>query len=217
LKTPACSLVIFAKAPVPGLAKTRLIPALGADGAAALAQRLLEHAVAQGVRAGLRQVELCVTPDTGHPVFAQLTRQHGLALTEQGDGDLGQRMHRALVRRLQQDRGVLLIGTDAPALKVEVLHEAAAALHSHDAVFVPALDGGYALVGLRGPAPALFEGIAWSTPHVMAATRQQALASGLSWAELSALGDVDVPEDLVHLQHLPGGWPAAGPHAHPPR
>jgi glycosyltransferase A (GT-A) superfamily protein (DUF2064 family) len=112
---------------------------------------------------------------------------------------------------------VLLIGTDAPALKVEVLHEAASALHSHDAVFVPALDGGYALVGLRGPAPALFEGIAWSTPHVMAATRQQALASGLNWAELSALGDVDVPEDLVHLQHLPGGWPAAGLHAHPPR
>jgi rSAM/selenodomain-associated transferase 1 len=205
LKLSACGLVVFAKAPIAGQVKTRLIPALGAEGAAELAQRLLEHAVRQSVAAGLGSVELCVAPDGRHPSFLRLASLHGLALTEQGAGDLGQRMHRALARRLATEPGVLLIGTDAPALDAAVLNEAARALQAHDAVFVPALDGGYALVGLRRQAPELFADITWSTPQVMAATRQKAKASGLSWAELPALGDIDVPDDLVHLRHLPHG------------
>jgi rSAM/selenodomain-associated transferase 1 len=203
LNTAACGLVVFAKAPIAGQVKTRLIPALGAEGAAELAQRLLKHAVRQSVAAGLGRVELCVTPDVGHPSFLRMASLHGLALTEQGAGDLGQRMHRALDRRLATDPGVLLIGTDAPALDAAVLNAAAQALQAHDAVFVPALDGGYALVGLRRQAPELFADIAWSTPQVMQATRQRARAAGLSWAELPALGDIDVPDDLVHLRHLP--------------
>jgi rSAM/selenodomain-associated transferase 1 len=202
LNIAACALVVFAKAPVAGQVKTRLIPALGALGAAQLAQRLLQHAVGQSVAAGLGSVELCVSPDVSHPSFLALASRHGLALTEQGSGDLGQRMHRALARRLATDPGVLLIGTDAPALDAAVLREAARALQTHDAVFVPALDGGYALVGLRRQAPELFANIAWSTPQVMAATRHRAQAAGLRWAELPALGDVDVPDDLVHLKHL---------------
>ncbi len=211
MKATDCSLVVFAKAPVPGQAKTRLIPALGAEGAAALAQRLLEHAVAQGLAAGLRSVEVCVTPDASHPCFSRLPQRQSLVMAEQGPGDLGQRMHRALARRLAQDPAVLLMGTDAPALDGAVLREAAQALHDHDAVFVPALDGGYALVGLRRVAPELFMDMAWSTPRVMAATRERARAAGLRWAELPALGDVDVPGDLVHLRHLPGGWPGVQP------
>ena len=198
-----CAVVVMAKAPLAGYAKTRLIPALGAAGAAALAERLLDHAVAQALAAALGPVTLCVTPDRSHPAFVRLARQPGIGLADQGTGDLGQRMHRAFEAALQPpvDR-VLLIGTDAPALDAAVLQAAAAGLATHDAVFVPALDGGYALLGLRRPAPALFEGMAWSTAEVMARTRERLAAAGLRALELEALADVDEPADLVHLGFL---------------
>ncbi len=195
--------IVFAKAPVAGQAKTRLIPALGAAGAAALAERLLDHAVAQAVAAGLGSISLCVTPAATHPVFLRLQARHGLHLRLQGEGDLGQRMDRALHAALLTHDSALLIGSDAPALNAAVLREASAALAGADAVIGPALDGGDARVGLRRPAPALFEGIAWSTPQVMAQTRRRAAAAGLRLAELPALADIDEPADL---QHLPAGW-----------
>lgn len=196
-------LIVFAKAPVAGLAKTRLIPALGAVGAAALAGRLLDHAVAQGVAAGFEVVELCFTPDSGHPVLQRLADRHGLTLAPQGEGDLGVRMHRALARVLSRHDRALLMGTDAPALDAARLRQAARALDEHDAVFVPALDGGYALVGLRRPGPTLFLDMTWSTPTVMAVTRERAAAAGLRWAEMASVADIDEPADL---QHLPAGW-----------
>ena len=196
-------LIIFAKAPVAGAAKTRLIPALGAAGAAALAERLLEHAVATGVAANLGGVELCVTPADTHPALVRQQARHGLTLTLQGDGDLGARMDRALTRALRDNGRVLLIGTDAPALDAAMLRRAAGALAEADAVFVPALDGGYALVGVCRPAPELFAGVAWSTAQVMQQTRERAAASGLRLAELPAVNEIDEPSDLVHL---PEAW-----------
>ena len=123
-------------------------------------------------------------------------------LSEQGTGDLGARMARAFARGLPHGP-VLMTGTDAPALDAAVLRNAAAALQTVDAVFVPALDGGYALIGLRQPAPALFEGVAWSTAQVMAQTRTRLAAAGLRHVELAPLPDIDEPADLVHL---PPGW-----------
>jgi uncharacterized protein len=197
-------LIVFAKAPVPGRVKTRLEPALGTAGAAALAERLLAHAVSVGLSAGFAEVELCAAPDASHPAFSQLAARHArLQWGVQGEGDLGARMHRALTRRLTSRGRVLLIGTDAPSLDAAMLQEAAQALVDHDAVFVPALDGGYALVGLVRPRPELFEGIAWSTPRVMDETRQRARAAGVRWIELPAVADIDEPGDLIHL---PAGW-----------
>jgi rSAM/selenodomain-associated transferase 1 len=198
------ALIVFAKAPVAGLAKTRLIPALGAEGAAALAARLLRHTLAQGEAAGFGALELCATPDATHPALVVAAREHGAALAEQGAGDLGARMQRALSRRLATHARVLLIGTDAPALDAAVLQQAAAALATHDAVFVPALDGGYALVGLSPHAPErLFAGIAWSTPQVMATTLERVAELGLRTALLAPLPDIDEPADLAHL---PAHW-----------
>ncbi|MGY2491806.1 TIGR04282 family arsenosugar biosynthesis glycosyltransferase [Cupriavidus sp. CP313] len=197
------ALLIFAKAPVAGLAKTRLAPALGADGAAALAERLLEHCVAQAASAGFDHIELCTAPDASHPAFRRLAERFGLTLGVQGHGDLGARMTRAMSRTLARHPRVLLIGTDAPMLGPARLSEAALALRQHDAVFVPALDGGYALVGLRRPAHALFEGMRWSTAEVMAQTRTRAKAAGLHWVELEPVMDIDEPADLAHL---PAGW-----------
>ena len=209
----ACAVIVFAKAPLAGYAKTRLIPALGVGGAARLAERMLGHAVRQAVAAGIGPVEVCCAPDATHPAFGSLTATLTLALTEQGSGDLGARMQRAFARRLARGAmpaadAALLIGTDAPALDAAMLRRARDALAAHDAVFVPALDGGYALVGLRRPAPGLFDGIAWSTGVVMADTRQRLATLGLRCTELDAVADIDEPADLVHV---PPAWlaPAA--------
>ena len=202
-----CRIAVLAKAPLPGYAKTRLIPALGAAGAAALAERLLEHAVAQAVAAGLGPVAVWAAPDPAHPAFGRLARRHGLALWPQGEGDLGARMAHVFESTWRADPGPqLLMGTDAPALDAAMLRDAAAALRLHDAVFVPALDGGYALIGLRHWAPelrCLFDGLAWSTERVMADTRERLAAAGLHHAELPAVPDIDEAADLVHL---PAAW-----------
>ena len=198
-----CTVVVLAKAPVPGFAKTRLIPALGATAAAALAERLLAHAVGEAHAAGIGPVELCCAPDSDHPAFARLAEQGPLTLTCQDDGDLGARMARALDRALAESERALLIGTDLPALDAAVLQQAARALEGADAVFVPALDGGYGLVGLRRPAPSLFDNMVWSTPQVMAETRLRLAAAGLRHVELPRLADIDEPADLARL---PPGW-----------
>lgn len=201
----AVRVIVFAKAPLAGFAKTRLIPALGAEGAAALASRLLSHAVTQALAAQLGPVELCVAPDASHPAFVAWAQHPRVSLSEQGDGDLGERMARAFHRALGADRSmpVLLIGTDAPGLNADYLGEAARRLQGRDAVFGPALDGGYTLVGLRRPAPGLFHAMRWSTADVMNDTRMRLSALALNHAELSPLSDVDEPADLAHL---PPDW-----------
>ena len=208
VRSAQCAVIVFATAPVAGFAKTRLMPALGAGGAARLAERMLVHAVQQAVAADLGPVELCAAPDTSHPVFARLAASLSVALETQGPGDLGARMDRAFTRHLVRTSvptmaGALLIGTDAPGLVAAVLRRAAAALSGHGAVFVPALDGGYALVGLRQPAPWLFDRMGGSTAPVMADTRERLADHGMSVVELPPLADIDEPGDLVHL---PQGW-----------
>lgn len=195
--------IIFAKAPLPGFAKTRLIPALGAERAAALAARLLAHAVHEALAAGLGPVEVCAAPDTAHPAFQALPA--AVQRSTQGEGDLGERMARALARALGPEGAppCLLIGTDAPGLDAACLRSAANALAAHDAVFGPALDGGYTLVGLRRPTPQLFTDMTWSTATVMADTRRRLAAAGLRHAELPPLPDIDEAADLVHL---PPAW-----------
>lgn len=199
------AIIVMAKAPVAGLVKTRLIPALGADGAAQLAHRLLVHTLDEAAGLQADHWELCVSPDTCHVTFEQaVAKANGeLKLTLQGEGDLGERMHRAFERVLGTHGKALLIGTDAPALTRDVLRLAQAALDDHEAVFVPAMDGGYALVGLTRPVPSLFHAMTWSTSKVMADTRLRARQAQVKWTELAPVHDIDEPGDLVHL---PGVW-----------
>ncbi len=204
----ALRIAILAKAPLPGLAKTRLAPVLGTAGAAALAERLLRHAVAQAAAAAPGGVTLWAAPDTTHPVFTQLRQAHGVALAVQPAGDLGARMARVFNDSWAAAPGpLLLMGADIPALGSALLRQAADKLRSHAAVFVPAFDGGYALVGLRAGAPgllaALFEGMHWSTPRVMADTRERLAQLGVTAAELAPVPDIDEAADLAWL---PPGW-----------
>jgi uncharacterized protein len=198
-----CPIIVMAKAPVSGYAKTRLIPALGAPGAAALAECLLERTLDQALSTGLGTVDLCCAPDPSHRAFARHAGWHGIELSQQDEGDLGARMHGAFKRWFARTGRALLIGTDAPALDAPLLRRAAAALDTADAVFVPTADGGYALVGLRGAAPSLFAGMPWSTSAVMQRTRERLFAAGLKHVELPTLADIDEEADL---KHLPAGW-----------
>ena len=196
-------IVIFAKAPLPGYAKTRLIPQLGLDGSARLACKLLQHAIEQALAANIGQVELCVSPSVHHPVWKQLDLPSELNWSYQGEGDLGQRMARAIKRVTQNGESILLMGTDCPDLDAETLRAAAKALASHDACLVPVLDGGYSLVGLHHPLEAIFRDMPWSTEQVAQLTRQRIAAAGKTLAELETLYDIDVPADL---NHLPDHW-----------
>jgi hypothetical protein len=207
--TTAPRLIVFAKAPVAGQAKTRLIPALGAPGAARLASTLLGHAVEQALASSVGPVELCVSPAPQDPSWTDLLPQHpALQLSDQGSGDLGERMARAAQRALAAGQPVLLMGTDCPGLTVDRLREAAQHLRSHDAVLIPAFDGGYVLLGLRRFDGSLFSGIAWSTASVADATRARIARLGWSLASLPTLHDIDEPDDL---QWLPGHWRPDGP------
>ena len=194
------AIAILAKAPVPGYAKTRLIPTLGADGAAALQAAMLKRMLTTALAADIGPVTLWCAPDRSHPAFAEAVAQ-GAELAEQPAGDIGQRMQAAMAAATTPG-GVIVIGTDCPALTPGHLRQAAAALAEQDAVVIPAEDGGYVLLGLRQANAAVFSGVAWSTPQVMAQTRARLAAAGLRHAEFSPLFDVDRSSDLPRLYAL---------------
>ena len=186
--------LVFARAPVAGQAKTRLIPALGPEGAARLHRRLVRQALAVASEASPGEVELWCAPDCQHPFFAECAREFGCSLHAQKAGDLGERMCSALGAALP----ALLLGSDAPGLGSDALRNAALALVSgNDCALVPALDGGYVMIGLSAPAPGLFRNMPWGGPNVLARTRQRCMRLGLSLAELPACPDLDRPEDLA--------------------
>ena len=192
------AVAILAKAPLPGLAKTRLVPMLGADGAASLQARLIERVATTAQAAAVGPITLWATPDRHHPVFQTIAAILGISLAVQPDGDLGTRMMAAIVAA---GGPVIVIGTDCPALTLEHLRDAARALvDGVDVVIVPVDDGGYGLIGMRRPQPALFADMTWSTASVMAETRRRLTRLGLSWREPARLWDVDVPEDLDRLE-----------------
>jgi rSAM/selenodomain-associated transferase 1 len=192
------AVAILAKAPLPGLAKTRLASTLGPEGAAALQARFIERAVETARAAAIGPVMLWAAPDHEHPAFQTLAALFDVALARQPEGDLGARMLAAIAAA---DGPALVIGTDCPALTAAHLAAAADALVGGiDVVVLPVEDGGYALIGMREPQPRLFADMAWSTSGVMAETRRRLTRLGLSWREPARLWDVDVPEDLRRLE-----------------
>ena len=192
--------IVFARAPVPGEVKTRLIARLGARGAAALHAALVERTLETACSARVSRVELCCAPDESHPFFLACAQRFGVALTAQAEGDLGARMHAAFERVVPGSGRALLIGTDCPALTSAHLRDAAAALQAgHDAVLGPAEDGGYVLIGLARTSPRVFDGIGWGGPDVLRDTRARLGALGWRWHELAELWDVDRPDDLARL------------------
>jgi uncharacterized protein len=192
---PVC---IFAKPPVAGEVKTRLIPVLGADDAAELAKAMLTDV--------WRTVELCVgvcpiLATTRPGEFPVSVAHEDMWL--QGEGDLGQRIERILTRALEHAPAAMAIGADCPGLTQKHLRAALDGLQRNDAVLGPSLDGGFYLLALPKCPPGLFSSLPWSTSETRLRLKTRLEEHGLSVAELEPLFDVDSPGDLVCLErHL---------------
>ncbi|XOV89915.1 MAG: TIGR04282 family arsenosugar biosynthesis glycosyltransferase [Pseudomonadota bacterium] len=201
---PHARIQVFCRAPVAGLAKTRLIPMLGESGAAALHEELAAARIRMSVGSGLAPVELWCEPSPDHPFFARFGAQ--VSLHTQVGADLGARMAAALEAGLVQawpgQACAVLIGTDCPSLDAAYLAQALEMLKDHDAVIGPAEDGGYGLIGLRRPVPHAFRHIAWGSDRVAAETCRVFNRERLRFALLPLLWDVDRPEDVERYRRL---------------
>lgn len=196
-------LIVFTRYPQPGKAKTRLIPALGAEGAATLQRQMTEYTLKQvrrweNANGGVSEIWFAGSAEPDHDRQQMQTwLGNDRTYQVQASGDLGTRMSQAFAAAFAAGmKRVVTIGTDCPQLDADRISEAFAALHNHDLVLGTATDGGYYLIGLRQPIPELFEGIEWSTSAVLQQTIEIANSLGLKTACLAPLSDIDRPEDL---------------------
>jgi rSAM/selenodomain-associated transferase 2/rSAM/selenodomain-associated transferase 1 len=196
-------LIVFTRFPEPGKTKTRLIPVLGAAGAARLQRRMTEHTIAAAAKAGRRPgLTVEVRHEGGNRALMQQWLGQQFSYRPQGNGDIGLRMARACEAAFQDGAELtVIIGSDIPQISADIIHQAFDGLLKNDLVFGPARDGGYYLVGLKNTIPSetycqLFDGINWGSGEVLSQTLQIAGASGLRFILLEMLGDVDRPADL---------------------
>ncbi|MDE2185095.1 MAG: TIGR04282 family arsenosugar biosynthesis glycosyltransferase [Alphaproteobacteria bacterium] len=189
------AIAIFAKAPIEGFAKTRLIPRLGATGAAELQRQLIERTVHTVRKAHVGPVSLWCSPSKNDPYFVSLGERLAMALYTQRGDDLGERMlHAVAVKTATMP--TLLVGTDCAIITPEHFVRCADALRrGADCVFIPVEDGGYILVGMRRPIPDLFTAIPWGTSDVMIKTRERIADLAITTIELAPLWDIDRQED----------------------
>lgn len=193
-------LIIFSRYPAPGTTKTRLIPALGAAGAAALQRQLTEQTVCRlaALAATCKQTTLEVCHEGGSRNQMKQWLGPHLIYTPQGNGDLGLRMHKAFDRAFKAgSRRVIIVGSDCPELSAGIVEMGLGLLGEHDLVLGPAADGGYYLIGLRRSRQWLFDDIEWGGTAVLADTMMRAKKKGLTVALLEELNDLDRPDDLA--------------------
>jgi uncharacterized protein len=197
-------LIIFTRYPEPGKTKTRLIPALGGEGAAHLHRQMTEYTLLQAKEL---QKEIPISLEVrfagGNSQLMQDWLGSGLVYQSQGEGDLGKRMERSLVNAFQAGaKSVVIIGTDCPSVNINILAQAFAKLQQSNLVLGPAIDGGYYLIGLQYPIPELFTGIDWGTNRVFQQTVDIAHQLNLSVFYLPTLADVDRPEDISIWENI---------------
>jgi rSAM/selenodomain-associated transferase 1 len=191
-------LSLFVRPPIPGTVKTRLIPALGAAGAAELYRAFLTDTLStcQGVDA--ISLQLWIAGDVDDPYISGLSSE--LPRIPQPDIDLGGRMASALSFMIESDGAGLVLGTDAPSMPASHLTAAVKALEAADVVLGPSADGGFYLVGARGSVPAIFDGVRYSTQYALTDTLERAAAASADVALIPPWYDVDTPADLRLLR-----------------
>jgi len=190
---------VFAKAPVSGQVKTRLLPVLSEQQACFMHERLIQHCLSQ-VQSAEWQSQLWST-DISHSYIQARSEEHLIPLHMQQGADLGMRMASALQHSLENFKYVIIIGTDCPSIDIDFIQEAVTKLKAGlDVVLGPAEDGGYALIGFSMLAESVFTDIQWGTDQVLELTRIRLREAKLSWYELATQRDIDRPEDLQYLQ-----------------
>lgn len=196
-------LIIFTRYPESGNTKTRLIPALGADGAADLQRHLTERALLQAKEFISKRADLALEIHFQGGDAAIMARWLGAhSFRQQTTGTIGQQMKLAFAQAFASGMtSVVLIGTDCPGLSSDILQQAFLDLQENDLVLGPAIDGGYYLIGLNEHHPLLFDDISWGTASVL----QQTLAKAnlLTVSQLTTLHDIDRPQDLAHFDYHP--------------
>ena len=192
------TLGIFAKRPVPGAVKTRLAAVIGAEAAARFYEVSLRTLLERVREVTLRRV--IAHAGNSEDDLAWFRPFEGYELWPQPTGDLGQKLAAWFYFACPTDDRVLVIGSDSPTLPIEFITRAVTALNDCDCVIGPALDGGYYLLGLRQPAPQLFDGIEWSSPRVLEQTLSRAAEQGLRVTRLPTWNDVDEVADLAVLR-----------------
>ena len=205
---PEC-LIVFTRYPEPGKTKTRLIPALGAKGAARLQQQMTEHIVTTAAKLSSRPgLAIEVYHEGGNTDLMQVWLGSQFAYRPQGAGNIGQRMRRAFENAFQDEMATaVIIGSDVPQISANIIRQAFEGLQKNDLVLGPARDGGYYLIGMKNTIPTetynrLFDDINWGTRKVLSQTLQTASASGLDFTLLEPLSDVDRPADLNIWQEV---------------
>lgn len=194
------TLIVFCREPIPGRTKTRLIPRLGAAGAAELAAAFITDALAKCKAIAPARIVIAASAPAGaqrSPYFRRLARRFGAQLVDQGTGGLGARMARALAPF--SHKGALLLGTDTPTLPPRLLARSLVLLRRAPVVLAPSLDGGYYLVGVRGAMPDIFRGIAWGRARVLDETLARLRRRHVRYALAPAWYDVDRWSDVALL------------------
>jgi len=200
---PDAVLLIFCKAPIAGQVKTRLIPTLTAEQAMQLHSELSLSTLQRATQQPLCRVQLWCTPSIDHTFFSQAEHDYNLTRWQQQGNDLGERMNHALCTALKFYKRAVLIGCDCPSLTFQELVSAISVLNEKTtAVFAPAEDGGYVLIGLNRPQPELFTNIPWGSAQVMVETRTRCQQFGIIYHEVAMQWDVDTAEDLTRYQKL---------------
>ena len=194
-------LLLFAKAPVPGQAKTRMHSVYTPDQAAIIAQRLLEMSIQNAQAHWQGSVHLCVWPNATHPFLQKMIAEYDLPYFVQDAGDLGHKMAMAL-----RSKGwpAAVMGSDVPHCPPAVFKGAYAALQEGANVLGPCEDGGYYMLGLQQPMPELFVNMPWGTDQVLVKTQAKLASSSAEWCYMAELNDIDYPEDLAQLDILGG-------------
>jgi rSAM/selenodomain-associated transferase 1 len=189
-------LLLFARQPVPGEVKTRLIPQYGAGGAAEIAAFLIRATVELAASAWPGRISLYASPDPGHPLFRELSREFSIALATQAGGDLGTKMLAALEEGIARSGCAAVMGCDVPHCGWPLLDQANDWLARGDNVLGPSEDGGYYFIGLQQAQAGLFQGIPWGGQGVLAATLARAEALGIEFEMLPLQRDIDTAADL---------------------
>jgi len=196
---PDTVLLIFAKAPVPGRVKTRLIPFLGKEGACELYAHMATNIVSHLSASFLCPVHLCCQPDTSHIFFRGHARRQYVEVESQTGSDLGARMHNAIAHGLKKYQKAIVIGTDCPDYSVEYIEEAIQQLDVIDVVVGPAYDGGFVLIGMKKAHASIFYKVEWGGENVLQTTRRNIATQRLTLNLLSPLHDIDTVEDLKYI------------------
>jgi len=190
------ALLVFTRAPMPGQTKTRLIPLLGAQGAAEFHQTVLQSTLAVANASDFETIEIWCATENDHPLLKQCGLDYACAMKIQQGNDLGERMHHAIETTLAENAFVVLIGSDCPEITADILNQSYQHLsNGKDAVLGPASDGGYYLIGLKKSNSSIFQDIVWGEANVAERTRENFAELGLNYVELEELSDIDTPDD----------------------